>query len=63
MNLDDAFSFNIDFSAPLFKLKISTIASRVESADERKETKDRIEEERRYQTEVRSVLGRRAAVS
>lgn len=53
VNQEDAFSFNLDFSAPLYKLKISTVAARVESADERRETKDRIDEERRYQTEVR----------
>lgn len=49
---DDSFSFNSDFSSPLQKIKISTVASRVENADERKETKDRIDEERRHQTEV-----------
>lgn len=49
----DSFSFNADFSAPLQKIKISTVASRVENTEERKETKDRIDEERRHQTEVR----------
>ncbi|KAI0331890.1 Cullin-domain-containing protein [Cubamyces sp. BRFM 1775] len=48
----DSFSFNVDFSAPLQKIKISTIASRVENTEERKETKDRIDEERRHQTEA-----------
>ncbi|TCD68497.1 cullin-3 [Steccherinum ochraceum] len=52
VNSDDSFSFYADFSAPLYKLKISTVASRVESADERRETKDRIDEERKYQTEA-----------
>ncbi|EMD34073.1 hypothetical protein CERSUDRAFT_117587 [Gelatoporia subvermispora B] len=52
VNPTDSFSFNADFSAPLQKIKISTIASRVESNDERKETKDRIDEERRHQTEA-----------
>ncbi|GBE88007.1 Cullin-domain-containing protein [Sparassis latifolia] len=52
VNLDDSFSFNADFNAPLQKIKISTVASRVENSDERKETKDRIEEERRHQTEA-----------
>ena len=58
VNPDDSFSFNIDFTSPLYKLKISTVASRVESADERKETKDRVDEERRYQTEVRQMIKR-----
>ena len=52
VNPSDSFSFNLDFSAPLYKLKISTVVSRVENADERKETKDRVDEERKYQTEV-----------
>ena len=53
VNSTDSFSFNADFSAPLQKIKISTVASRVENTEERKETKDRIDEERRHQTEVR----------
>jgi len=52
VNQDDSFSFNADFSAPLQKIKISTISSRVESTEERKETQDRVEEERRHQTEA-----------
>ena len=48
----DSFSFNVDFSSPLQKIKISTISSKVESNEERKETQDRIEEERKHQTEV-----------
>ncbi|KAH9849716.1 Cullin-domain-containing protein [Lenzites betulinus] len=52
VSIDDSFSFNVDFSAPLQKIKISTIASRVENTEERKETKDRIEEERKHQTEA-----------
>jgi cullin 3 len=50
----DSFSFNVDFSAPLQKIKISTVAARVEDADERKETKDRVDEERRHQMDVSS---------
>ncbi|TFY63803.1 hypothetical protein EVJ58_g3035 [Rhodofomes roseus] len=52
VNPEDSFTFNADFSAPLQKIKISTVAARVESTDERKETKDRVEEERRHQTEA-----------
>lgn len=49
----DAFSFNTDFSSPLQKIKISTVTARVESSDERKETRDRVDEERKHQTDVR----------
>ena len=38
------------------KIKIGTVVSRVESGEERKETRDRIEEERKHQTEVRDVV-------
>ena len=37
VNPSDSFSFNADFSAPLQKIKISTVASRVENTEERKE--------------------------
>lgn len=50
---NDSFSFNHDFSSDLRKIKISTVVSRVETGDERKETRDRIDEERRHQIEVR----------
>ncbi|KAG6908334.1 hypothetical protein DXG01_005245 [Tephrocybe rancida] len=49
---DDSFSFNTGFTSNLRKIKVGTIASRVESGEERKETRDRIEEERRHQTEA-----------
>ncbi|KAI0313750.1 Cullin-domain-containing protein [Amylostereum chailletii] len=52
VNLSDAFSFNHDFTSPLQRIKISTIASKIESGEERKETQDRVEEERRHQTEA-----------
>ncbi|KAL4252320.1 cullin family protein [Abortiporus biennis] len=52
INTDDSFSFNTNFSAPLYKIKIGTIVTKVENADERRETKDRIDEERKYQTEA-----------
>ena len=53
VNLTDSFTFNAAFSAPLQKIKISTVASRVESSEERKETKDRVDEDRKHQMEVR----------
>ncbi|KAG6842292.1 hypothetical protein C0991_010580 [Blastosporella zonata] len=49
---DDSFSFNAGFTSNMRKLKIGTIASRVESGEERKETLERIDEERRHQTEA-----------
>ena len=52
MNREDSFSFNDGFTSNLQKIKISTISSKVESTEERKETHDRIDEERRHQTEV-----------
>ncbi|CAK5283786.1 unnamed protein product [Mycena citricolor] len=48
----DSFSFNADFTSNLQKIKISTISSKVENTDEQKETRDRIEEERKHQTEA-----------
>lgn len=55
VNPTDSFSFNADFASNLQKIKISTIASKVESGEERQETKDRIDEERKHQTEVSCV--------
>lgn len=59
----DSFSFNVDFSANLQKIKISTVASRVESTEERRETKDRIDEERKHQTEVCRILSFESCVA
>ena len=50
---EDSFSFNGDFASNLQRIKISTISSKVESTEERKETHERIDEERKHQTEVR----------
>ncbi|KIM39866.1 hypothetical protein M413DRAFT_19621 [Hebeloma cylindrosporum] len=52
INVDDTFSFNHDFSCPMKKVKIQTISSKVESSEERKETLDRIDEERKHQMEA-----------
>jgi len=56
VNPDGSFSFNGDFSSPLQKIKINTVAARVESGEERRETQDRVEEERRYQIDVRTLF-------
>jgi cullin 3 len=49
---EDSFSFNHEFSSKMQKIKISTVVSKVETGDERKETRDRIDEERRHQTDA-----------
>ncbi|KAL5526570.1 hypothetical protein ACEPAF_8294 [Sanghuangporus sanghuang] len=54
INQDDSFSFNVDFSAPVQRIKINTIsaATRIETPEERKETLDRVDEERKHQTDA-----------
>jgi len=52
----DSFSFNSGFTSSLQKIKISTISSKVENNEERQETKSRIDEERKHQTEVSSEI-------
>ncbi|KAG8811018.1 Cullin-3, partial [Serendipita sp. 399] len=67
----DSFSFNSGFTSPLQRIKISPAASRVESQEERKETQDRIEEERKQQADAcivrimkdRKVLGHNELVN
>lgn len=56
VNPTDSFSFNAGFTASLQKIKISTIASRVENSEERKETKDRVDEDRKHQMEACSMM-------
>lgn len=56
INTDDSFSFDHNFTSPMQKIKINTISSRVESGEERKETRDRIDEERKHQIEVHDIL-------
>lgn len=48
----DSFSFNNDFTCPMQKIKINTVSAKVETAKERRETRDRIEEERHHQIEA-----------
>ncbi|KAG2756581.1 Cullin-domain-containing protein [Suillus brevipes Sb2] len=48
----DSFSFNSDFTCPMQKIKISTVSAKVETTKERRETRDRIEEERHHQIEA-----------
>lgn len=56
MDPEDSFSFNEDFSSSLQRIKISTIATKVENNDQRKETRDKVDEERKFQTEVRHSI-------
>jgi hypothetical protein len=56
VNPEDSFSFNHGFVCPMQRIKISTVSAKVESTEERKETRDRIDEERQYQTEVRGLV-------
>lgn len=50
----DSFTFNTDFTAPTQRIKISTISAmtKVENTEERKETMDRVEEQRKHQIDV-----------
>jgi len=48
----DSFSFNEGFQSDLHKIKIAVVAAKVESGEERKETRDRIEEERKHQADA-----------
>ncbi|PKC14583.1 Cullin-domain-containing protein [Rhizophagus irregularis] len=55
INPGDQFNFNNDFTAPLQRIKIQTVASKVESEGERKETREKVEEARKHQTEAAIV--------
>jgi cullin 3 len=52
--LNDVFAFNESFTAPLAKLKIAQVASKVETS---KETQEQVDEERRHQVEVSYLSG------
>jgi cullin 3 len=49
---NDKFSFNNSFTCPLAKIKIQTIVGRVENTEERAETQEKVDEERKHQIEV-----------
>jgi cullin 3 len=55
--LNDVFAFNESFTAPLAKLKIAQVASKVETSKEREETQEQVDEERRHQVEVSYLSG------
>ncbi|KAI5452911.1 hypothetical protein NCC49_006448 [Naganishia albida] len=48
----DKFSFNSSFTCPLAKIKIQTIVGRVENNEERAETQEKVDEERKHQIEA-----------
>lgn len=48
----DTFSFNADFTSKTTKVKISTVASRLETGGERKETREYVTEERKLQAKA-----------
>lgn len=53
VNETDHFSFNDDFQCNLARIKIQTVANKVETTEERKETEGKVEDERRTLYEVR----------
>ncbi|KAJ9110295.1 hypothetical protein QFC19_001698 [Naganishia cerealis] len=52
---NDKFSFNNNFTCPLAKIKIQTIVGKVENNEERAETQEKVDEERKHQIEVRDL--------
>ncbi|CDH58031.1 cullin-domain-containing protein [Lichtheimia corymbifera JMRC:FSU:9682] len=55
VNPGDKFIFNDAFTANLARIKIQTVANRVESEGERKHTQDKVDEERKHQIEAAIV--------
>ena len=55
INVNDQFFFNNDFVAPLQRIKIQTVASKVETEGERKDTREKVEEARKHQIEAAVV--------
>lgn len=52
---DDSFSFNHDFTSPMQRIKISTVAGKVENTEQRRETMEKVDEERKHQIDVSSI--------
>ncbi|CEP08220.1 hypothetical protein [Parasitella parasitica] len=52
---DDTFSFNNDFTSNMARIKIQALASKVENDGERKNTQDKVDEERKHQIEASIV--------
>ncbi|KAG8996949.1 Cullin-3 [Tulasnella sp. JGI-2019a] len=49
---DDSFSFNYEFTSPMQRIKIATVTAKVESVEQRKETMEKVDEERKHQIEA-----------
>ncbi|KAI8066220.1 Cullin [Gilbertella persicaria] len=52
---DDRFCFNHDFTSNMARIKIQTLASKIENEGERKQTQDKVDEERKHQIEASIV--------
>jgi len=52
---DDVFSFNSSFSAPMTKVKVLTVANKVESDVERTKTIEKIDEDRKFELDAAIV--------
>lgn len=55
VNPGDKFYFNDGFTANLARIKIQTVVNKVESEGERKQTQDKVDEERKHQIEAAIV--------
>ncbi|CAJ0909226.1 15863_t:CDS:2, partial [Entrophospora sp. SA101] len=55
INNGDIFYYNADFTANYQRIKIQTVASKVETEGERKDTREKVEEARKHQTEAAIV--------
>jgi cullin 3 len=49
----DTFAFNDAFTSPLARIKIQQIANRVETQEEDRDTRAKVEEERKFIARVR----------
>jgi cullin 3 len=52
---NDEFSFNSDFTSNMARIKIQALANKVETDGERKNTQDKVDEERKHQIEASIV--------
>jgi cullin 3 len=53
VNVTDTFAFNDAFTSPLARIKIQQIANRVETQEEDRDTRAKVEEERKFIARVR----------
>lgn len=55
VHANDTFTYNANFTANLARIKIQTVASKVETEGERRVTQDKVDEERKHQIEAAIV--------